>query len=477
MQHVPCNMVVLAGGRPQARQAGPEPEAQLQTYLLAATTPLQLSLQDSQQAAWLQQRLQWGGSLPAFCDTGSSSIELDDSSSPDSAYGCPDFGSAADLRVRSLQHIVYWHFLDKSESTLTASKAILHVCAYLHIAVRHEACMQVSRADLVLAAANGDLGVQQRAFQQLQDAGYMVPAVTADSFTGQLRAHMAALSCTAIPLPVLPGQGAGKGRLQVTNDLQLPRVLVLSAASSFRSAQHVQLAEKWFHCQSSGSNAPLVATAAQTAAGQPQIVLEAGFGLLHTKSIQAPKMGLPSGWQFALVGIAHGPHWESLGSLLQEWPDAVVIDSAEQQQQQHQQLLHQLKTLGVAVHVSTGSAGSHGCPPQLAHQLWHPAGHCKGQTQRRVSLQQAAHSADISNAVISSSTLHELQHTAQLAATALQQANMQWPLQQLFRAECSEQLQHPDVEAQGLEAVQRARSRRLELAASSTAKLPQSPCS
>ena len=180
---------------------------------------------------------------------------------------------------------------------------------------------------MVLAAANSSLGRQQRAFQQLQQAGCMVPAITSSRDTAQLSAHMAALSCTHSFVPLHVHFRPADEYVQLATDMQLPRVVFLSASKA-QAAKHALRASQWFNCQPAGAfdaDAEEQPQLVLDASGQPALALEVGLGLLQVKLSKVPA-GMQTGWYPALVAVAHGSDWAHLGSLVHSWADAFIIE-------------------------------------------------------------------------------------------------------------------------------------------------------
>ena len=247
--------------------------------------------------------------------------------------------------------------------------------------------------------------------------------------------------------------------------MQLPRVLFLSS-SSLANAKHAQMAKQWFHCQPAGAYEDTETQQVLDAAKQPALVFEVGLGLVQFKAGNKP--GLQPGWYPAVLGVCHGPKWGRLGSLLQDWPDAVVVDGSPQSQQLLSQL-EQLRSLGVTVHTATGPGP--GCPAALAKDLWHPAGRCQGATQRSCTLQQACRSAGLADETLGSMSLQQLQQTVAQAAEALRTAE-EWPLQQQFRQECAAQMLLPGQQALSQDELDQLVRERIQRAPRSLQELP-----
>ena len=331
--------------------------------------------------------------------------------------------------------------------------------------------MQVSRVELVLAAANSSLGRQQRAFQQLQQAGCMVPAITSSRDTAQLSAHMAALRCTSSFVPLHVNFRPAAESVQLATDMQLPRVVFLSGSKA-HAAKHALRASKWFSCQPVGAfdaDADVQPQALMDASGQPALALEVGLGLMRVTAQQA-QTGMQGGWYPALVAVAHGSDWARLGSLIRDWADAVIIEGNGQNlQPAARQHASQLQQAGLAVFELTP-----GWPRPMVYDLWHPEGRCKGSTQRSSSLREAIQQTGLVDSAADSRLCTQL-HAADELSLALTQGpatTQPWPQQVMYRQECAAQMPAAAAEPSSHEQIDQLRRQRMQQAASSLGQLP-----
>ena len=263
----------------------------------------------------------------------------------------------------------------------------------------------------MLAAANSSLGRQQRAFQQLQQAGCMVPAISFSRDTAQLSAHMAALSCTHSFVPLHVHYRPADEYVQLATDMQLPRVVFLSASKA-QAAKHALRASKWFSCQPVGSfnaDAEEQPQLVLDASGQPALALEVRLGMLQVQRSKVPA-GMQAGWYPALVAVVHGSAWARLGSLVRRWADAVIIEGMKSLQPTARQQAAELQQAGLAVYELTSD-----WQPAMVHALWHPEGRCKGSTQQRSSLEEAIRQAGIETSAADGGLCAQLQAADQLS--------------------------------------------------------------